>query len=78
MAEMNYSQVGLPRFLVKNDMIQPPQEDMPNLEETMAKLRKSEAQFMEEVHTPPQEESHVKNGVDELTFSMAALANTMA
>ena len=43
----------------------------------MAELRKSQAQFMEEVHTPPQEESSIKNGVDELTFTMAELDKTM-
>ena len=44
----------------------------------MAALRKTQAQFMEEVHTPPQDESNVKNGVDELAFPMAELAKTMA
>ena len=29
---------------------------------------------MEKVHTPPQEELNVKNGVDELAFTMAKLA----
>ena len=29
---------------------------------------------MEEVHTPPQEELNVKNGVDELAFTMDKLA----
>ena len=43
----------------------------------MAELRKSQAQFMEEVHTPSQEESSIKNGVDELTFTMAKLDKTM-
>ena len=33
---------------------------------------------MEEMHTPPQEESSVKNGVDELAFAMDELAKTMA
>ena len=28
---------------------------------------------MEEVHTPPQDELNVKNGVDELAFTMAKL-----
>ena len=32
---------------------------------------------MEEVQTPPQEESNVKNGVDELAFTMAELIKTM-
>ena len=51
----------------------------------MVELRKSQAQFMEvytppqeELHRPPQEESNVKNGVDELAFIMAELAKTMA
>ena len=60
MAEMDYSHVRLPRFLVKDEMSQPPQEEMSNLEATMAELINSQAQFMEEVHTPPQEESNVK------------------
>ena len=43
----------------------------------MVKLRKSQAQFMEEVHTPPQDESNVKNVGDELAFAMAELAKTI-
>ena len=78
MAEMDYAQVGLPRFLFKNEMSQPPQEEMSNLEDTIVELRKSQAPFMEEVHTPPQEESNVKNGVDELAFVMVELTKTMA
>ena len=78
MAKMDYAQVGLPRFLIKNEVSQPPQEEMSNLEATMDELRNSQAQFMEEVHTPPQEKSNVKNGVDELAFAMAELVNTMA
>ena len=38
MVKMDCSQVGLPRFLVKNEMNQPPQEEMSNLEATMAEL----------------------------------------
>ena len=34
--EMDYSQVGLPRFLDQKEKIQPPQERMTKLEETMA------------------------------------------
>ena len=60
MAEMDYAQVGLPRFLVKNEMSQPPQKEMSNLEATMAEHRKSQAQFMEEVHTPPQRSQMLK------------------
>ena len=41
-AKMDYSQVGLPRFLVKNEISQPSQEEMSNLEATMAELRKSQ------------------------------------
>ena len=66
MAEMDYAQVGLPRFRVKNEMSQLLQEEMSNLEATMVELRKSQAQFIEEVHTSPQEESNVRNGVNEL------------
>ena len=78
MAKMDYAQVGLPRFLVKNEMSQPPQKEMSNLKATMAELRKSQAQFMEEVHTPQKEESNVKHGVDGLASTMAKLAKTMA
>ena len=53
------SQVGLLRFLNKNDMSQPPQEEMSHLEVTMVELRRVQAelatshtQFMEEVHRP--------------------------
>ena len=69
--------LGLLGFLVQNEISQPPREEMSNLESTTTKLRKSPSQFMEEVHTPPQE-SNVKNGVDELAFAMAELAKTMA
>ena len=55
---------------------------MSSLEATIAELRRvqanlatSQAQFMEEVYTPPQEELNVNNGVDELAFTMAKLAN---
>ena len=74
MAKMDYAQVRLPRFLVKNEKRQPPQEEMPNLEATMDELRKSQAQFMEEVHTPPQEESNFEREVYELAITMAKLA----
>ena len=54
---------------------------MSNLEATIAELKRvqaklatSQAQFMEEVHTPPREELNVNNGVDELAFAMAKLA----
>ena len=86
MDDMDYSQVGLPRFYVKNKMIQRPQEEMSNLEATtiaelgrvQAELATSQAQFMKEVHTHPQEELNVKNGVDELAFTMAKLAKSGA
>ena len=44
----------------------------------MAALRKTQAQFIEDVHTPPQDESNVKNGVDELAFAIAELAKIVA
>ena len=54
---------------------------MSSLKTTIAELRRvqadlatSQAQFIEEVYTPPQEELNVNNGVDELTFTMAKLA----
>ena len=54
---------------------------MSNLEETIAELRRvqaelttSQAQFMEKVHTPSQEESKFESKVDELAITMAKLA----
>ena len=54
MAEMDNSQVGLPRFLDPNEISQPPHERMTKLEATMAKLKRvhaecatSQVQFME-------------------------------
>ena len=54
MVEMDHSQVGLPRFLDPNEIIQPPQERMTKLETVMAELRRvhaecatSQVQFME-------------------------------
>ena len=40
MADMDNSQDGLPRFYVQNEMSQPPQEEMSNLEATIAELRR--------------------------------------
>ena len=40
MDDMAYSQDALPRFYVQNDLSQPPQEEMSNLEVTMAELRR--------------------------------------
>ena len=40
MAEINYSQVGLPRFLDQNEKSQPPHERMTKLETTMAELER--------------------------------------
>ena len=80
--DMDYSQVVLSRLCVQNEMSQPPQEEVSSLETTIAELRRvqvylatSQAQFMEEVYTPPQEELNVNNGVDELAFTMAKLTN---
>ena len=85
MVNMDYSQVGLPRFYVQNETSQHSQEEMFNLKATIAELRRvqteletSQAQFMEEVHAPPKEESNFKNRVDELAIAMADLANSMA
>ena len=54
MAEMDHSQVGLPRFLDPNEISQPPQERMTKLEAAMAELKRvhaecatSQVQFME-------------------------------
>ena len=43
MDDMEYSQVGFPRLYVKNEMNQPPQEEMSNLEATIVELRKVQA-----------------------------------
>ena len=40
MVDMDYSQVGLPRFQVQNEMNQPPQEEMSNLEAPMDELKR--------------------------------------
>ena len=54
MAEMDHSQVGLPRFLDPNEISQPPHERMTKLEAAMAELKRvhaecatSQVQFME-------------------------------
>ena len=54
MAEMDHSQVGLPRFLDPNEISQPPDERMTKLEVAMAELKRahaesppSQVQFME-------------------------------
>ena len=79
--DMDNSQDGLPRFYVQNEMSQPPQKEISNLEATMAELRRvqaesttSQAQFMEKVHTPSQEESNFESEVDELAITIAKLA----
>ena len=54
MAEMDHSQVGLPRFLEPNEISQPPYERMTKLEAAIAELKRvhagsttSQVQFME-------------------------------
>ena len=42
-AKMNYSQVGLPRFLDQNEISQPPNGRMTKLEETMVELERVHA-----------------------------------
>ena len=85
LGDMDYSQDGLFRFYVQNEMSEPPQEKMSNLEATMDELRRvqdesatSQAQFMEKVHTPSQEESKFESEVDELAITMAKLAKCRA
>ena len=51
---------------------------MANLEANLAKLRRSQAQFMEEVNEPLQDESNSKSEVDELAITMAKLAKSRA
>ena len=81
MGDMDYSQDGLPRFYVQNEMSEPPQEEMSNLEVTMVELRRvqvelttSQVQFIEKVPTPSQEESNFESEVDELAITMSKLA----
>ena len=45
MADLDYVQNGLPRFHTHNEISQPPQEKMTNLEATMAEWRRFQAQF---------------------------------
>ena len=78
MADMIYSQVGLPRFHVQDEIRSPLQETMTNLEANMAELRISQAQFIEEVNKPLQEESNSKSEVDELAIMMAKLDKSRA
>ena len=73
MADLDYSQVGLPRSHGQDEIRSPLQETMTNLEENMAELRRSQAQLMEEVNKPSQEESNLKSEVDELAFTMTKL-----
>ena len=68
MANMDYSQVGLPRFHVQDEIRSPLQETMTNLEANMAELRRSQAQFMEEMNNPSQEKTNFKSEVDELAI----------
>ena len=85
MAEMDYSQVGLPRFLDQNEKSQPPHGRMTNLEGTIAKLERlhvecptSQALLMKEVNTPLQDESIVEKEVDKLALTMAKLTMSKA
>ena len=85
MADLDYVQNGLPRFHTHNVISQSPQEKMTNLEATMDEWRRfqaefetSQANFMEEVNQPPQEELIFENEVDEQAISMAKLAKARA
>ena len=61
MVDMEYYQVGFPRSHVQDEIRSPLQVTMTNLEANMAELRRSQAQFMEEVNKPSQEESNFKS-----------------
>ena len=68
MVDLDYVQNGLPRFHTHNEISQPPQEKMTNLEATMAEWRRfqaefetSQANFMEEVNQPPQKKLTFEN-----------------
>ena len=56
MADMDYSHVGFPRFHVQDEIRSYLQGTMTNLETNMADLRRSRAQFMDEVNKPSQGE----------------------
>ena len=43
MIEIDYFQVGLPRFYVQNEMSQLPKKEMSNLEANIAELRRVQA-----------------------------------
>ena len=54
MAEMDYSQVGLPKFFYQNEISQPPHERMTKLEAALVEMKRvnaecatSQVQFME-------------------------------
>ena len=78
MVDNDFSQVGLSRFHVQDEIRPLPQEIMTNLEANMAELGRSQAQFMEEVNKPLQEEPNSKSEVDELAIAMAKLAKSRA
>ena len=85
MADFDYVQNGLPRFHTHNQISQLPQEKMANLEATVVGWRRFQlecetfqANFMEEVNQPPQEELIFENEVDELSISMVELAKNRA
>ena len=78
MADMDHSQVGLPRFHVQDEIRSSSKETMANLEANMTELRRSQDQFIEEVNKPLQEESNSKSEVDELAVTMAKLAKSRA
>ena len=40
MVDMDYSHVGLPSFHVQNEMSQPPQEEISNLEATINEMKR--------------------------------------
>ena len=50
LGDMDYSQDGLPRFYIQNEMSEPPQEEMSNLEATMAELRRLQAEWCTHIH----------------------------
>ena len=75
---MDYSQVSFPWFHVQDAIRSPLQETMTNLKANITELRRSQAQFMEEVNKPSQDESNFEIEVDELAITMANLAKSRA
>ena len=78
MAELDYVHKGLPRFYAQNEKREDDKlrGNMVEWRRAQAEFATSQAQFMEEVNQPPQEELILENEVNELTISMVELAKS--